>query len=852
MAELVDGWEVTSSSPGAWANPGKIRGASWIVATVPGTAAGAVGPDGRDFDDNDWFFRTRFSNESIGMPGGSAMPFGHVNFVLELDGIATVSEVFLNGELILESSSMWATHTVDVTERLLRENELVVACRALNPLMSVSKRPRQRWRTRLVREGSLRWYRTMIFGRSPGYAPSPAPVGPWRPIRIVARPASGIDELRVVPRLEGTDGVVGIRARPRGELSRAEVVLDGVRQCLIPGPEGWLQGEIHLKNVQPWWPHTHGQPRLYDLRIESEGESIARRRIGFRSLCFAQDIAQDGLDLHVNRVPVFLRGAVWTPMDLITLAPTPEAQRVVLERVRDAGLNMLRIVGTGAYESSTFFDLCDSLGILVWQDLMFASLDYPLSDLKFRSEVELEARQVLAGLAGRPSLAVLCGSHELEQQPAMLGLDPTLGRDSFWEETLPEVVSEFGADCAYLRSTPLGGDVPFHANRGVAHYFGVGGYFRPLSDVRHTGVRFAAECLPFANVPDTVELPTHDPEWKAGVQRDAGPAFQPAPGFDFDDVRDFYLGQLFGLDPVKLRRTDQDRYFELSRAASGEAMAEVMGEWRRAASPCTGALVLWMKDMVPGAGFGILDHRGQPKVAYHHLRRALAPVAVWTTDEGLSGVGVHVANDRGQTLRARLRLSLYHELHNRVAEAEEVIEVEPHGYLERTVEGVLGRFVDAALAFSFGPPAHDVIVVSLESIEQPSGILSQSMRFPAGRPLVRDSSERMGLSAMTDSRSDGSVLLTISTERLLYGVRLDFPGYEPEDNAFSVEPGIPRVICLRPSARQTGSVSGSLTALNLSGSLSIEQPPEDRLLDSSKRGLPAGVIQADGPPSCPA
>jgi beta-mannosidase len=828
VAELRAGWQVTSSAPNAWARPQDIVDATWVEAKVPGTAAAAVDPWSRNFDDEDWFFRTSFPAVEIASgDSGSSAQAADARFVLEFDGIATVSEVFLNGQLILESSSMWATHAVDVTDALLAENELVIACRALTPLMSVAKRPRQRWRTRLVHEGNLRWYRAMIFGRSPGYAPAPAPVGPWRPVRLVRRPTAGIEELRVAPRVDGGDGVVSIRARAYGNISDAEAIIGDATAELIPGADGWLQGEIRLTDVERWWPHTHGRPHLYELAIELDGTEAARRRIGFRSLGFAQDIFEDGLDLHVNGVPVFARGAVWTPMDLISLAPSDADLRRVLERARDAGMNMLRIVGTGAYESPQFFDLCDELGILVWQDLMFASLDYPISDPEFRAEVEREARQVLLALSGRPSLTVLCASHELEQQPAMLGLDPALGRNELWEEALPEIVSEYGPDCAYLRSTPIGGDVPFHANRGIAHYFGVGGYFRNLSDVRHTGVRFAAECLPFANVPDSVELPTHHPDWKAGVQRDAGPAFQLAPGFDFDDVRDFYMAQLFDVDPVKLRRMDQDRYFELSRATSGEAMAEVMGEWRRAGSPCRGALMLWMKDMVPGAGFGILDHRGQPKVAYHHMRRALAPIAVWTTDESVSGIALHVANDRGEPLRARLRLALYHDLHNRVAEAEEEIEVEPHGQLERTVEGMLGRFVDSALTFGFGPPAHDAIVVSIESLDEPGRLISQAMRFPAGRPLGRDSAERTGVRLAAHPGPGGAVSIVIESERLLYGTFLDIPGYELEDNAFSVEPGVARVIRARPAGPQANFVGGSLKALNLSDTVAMEPPPAD-------------------------
>ena len=589
--------------------------------------------------------------------------------------------------------------------------------------------------------------------------------------------------------------------------------------------DGWLTGEIRLAGVEPWWPHTHGTPRLYDLTTYVDGNEVARRRIGFRSLEFAPDIHEDGLELRVNGIEVFARGAVWTPVDAISLAPTQTELRRVLERARDAGMNMLRIPGTGSYESAQFFDLCDELGILVWQDLMFAVLDYPLSDPDFRAEVERETRQVLVSLSGRPSLVVLCANDEVEQQPAMLGLDPALGRHEFWEQTVPELVREYGADCACLRSTPVGGDLPFHADRGISHYFGVGGYFRPLSGVRHDAVRFAAECLTSAHVPDEVELPTHHPDWKLGVMRDAGPAFQLAPGFDFDDVRDFVMAQLFDVDPVTLRRTDQDRYFELSRVTPGEAMAEVMGEWRRTGSPCSGALVMWLKDMIPGAGFGILDHRGLPKLAYYYLRRALAPVAIWTADESVSGVVIHVANDRGQPLRARLRLTLYQDLRNRVGEADEVIEVAPHGSLQRTVEGMLGRFVDSALAFGFGPPSHDAIVVRLEAVDHASRLISQAARFPAGRPLARDSAERTGLRVVAHTQADGRVSIAIDCERLLYGVFLQIPGYEPEDNAFTVEPGIQRVIHARPVVSDENFVGGTLNALNLNATVAIASPP---------------------------
>jgi beta-mannosidase len=603
-------------------------------------------------------------------------------------------------------------------------------------------------------------------------------------------------------------------------------------------------GTLRLPGVHRWWPHTHGEPALYDarLRVSSATRSVVldAGHTGFRTLLPGasadHDVERDGLDLYVNGERVFARGAVWTPPDPVGLAPDGDALRAALERVRDAGMNMLRIPGTSAYESSGFHDLCDDLGLLVWQDFMFANLDYPLADAHFRATIEHEARLVLDQVAGRPSLAVLCGNSEIEQQVAMLGLDPALGRGELFADMLPTLIDEARADAVYVPSAPSGGALPFRPGRGVANYYGVGGYRRPLEDARRAEVRFAAECLAFSNVPDEAgveavrphgadQLVVHHPSWKVGVPRDVGS------GWDFEDVRDHYLELLFAVDPSELRRVDHERYLELSRAVTGEAMAEVFGEWRRTASPCGGALVLWLADLLPGAGWGIIDHSGRPKPAYHHLRRALAPVAVWSTDEGLGGIQVHVANDLAAPLVGRLRVTLYRDAEHRLAEAQEQLELPAHGACERDAEAMLGRFLDASWAYRFGPAGHDVVVSSLEwDVAEGHQALAQSFRFPAGRPLRQQPAEELGLTGTLRTVTDGAVELALRSRRLAYGVRIHVPGFAPSDDALTLEPGLARMIVLTPEAGAAGQASpaGSMTALNLRGRvrLSVEEASE--------------------------
>ena len=697
--ELSEGWEVACAAPGASPDIAELDGLEWLPARGPGHRGqrrfARRGDwdwhDGRDFDADDWWFRTRFDAE----PAAAGE-----ELILALDGIATVADVYLNGERVLSSDSMFAAHRLEVGRLIGPRNELAIHCRALAPLLEVSRRPRARWRTALVSNGNLRFYRTMLLGRAPGFAPGPAAVGPWKPVRLERRRGVAREAAGAAP-AAGRRGAGDWRcARCCGRsMARAR---SGRRRSSCPARETHIapaleltalddgtiaaSGELVIDDVRLWWPHTHGEPALYDARL-----LVGRRRASIGSTPERSGSARWRAGASSSAT-----GSRW-PSTACRCSLAARCGRRWIRRFRAraapsssepcgwspaAGMNMLRVPGIGCYESDEFYDLLRPAG------------DPRLAGLHVRQPRLPRVRRAVHGgraargdarcsaaLGRRPSLAVLCGGSEVAQQVAMLGLDPQLANGPLYGELLPSLVAQAGVDAPYIPSTPWGGDLPFRPGAGVANYYGVGAYRRPLTDARLAGVRFAGECLAFANVPDDEALeplaaaaasPVHHPRWKAGVPRDAGA------GWDFDDVRDHYLRELFGVDPVALRSSDAERYLELSRAVSGEVMAEVFGEWRRAGSPCGGGLVLWLTDLMPGAGWGVLDHRGEPKVAYHHLRRALAPVAVWSTDEGLDGVAVHVANDLPVPLATTLRIALYRDLEVRVDEARHDVELEPH------------------------------------------------------------------------------------------------------------------------------------------------------------------------------
>ncbi len=813
VQSLDDGWECASVEAGRIDHPSarESAGPEWRPARVPGTAASALtgrragdGWQTRNFDADDWWFRRR----DLPAPRGSART------VLRFGGLATLADVWLDGEPLLHSENMFLAHEVDVTGRLRAGSELVIRCASLEKELG-KRRPRPRWRSQLVTQQQLRWVRTTQFGRIPAWTPPLAPVGPYRPVHVETQTQVRVASADVVTRLEGDDGVcvASLRlAELDGAIEGVSLQVGDVRAELAceRASDGVVlaHGSVRIPRVARWWPFTHGEPALHavraDVRTSRTVVGVDLGRTGFRTI--EVDRAAGGFELRVNGVSVFCRGAAWAPIDIVGLQDPERETRAALQEVRDAGMNMIRMSGPFLYASQGLHDACDALGILVWQDFMFSNMDYPAADEAFTASARAEASQLLDRLQLSPSLAVTCGSAEVQQQAAMVGVRTEDWQSPLFAEVLPAAVRAVRPDVPYVESTPTGGALPFHVDVGVSHYFGVGAYRRPLDDARRSRVRFAAECLGFAHVPcdETIdafmegEPPTNHPRWKAVVPRDKGASW------DFDDVRDHYVREMFRVEPADLRAADVGRYLQLARVTTGEVMAAVMAEWRRGRSECRGALVWMLRDFRPGPGWGVVDALGRRKAAWYILRRAMLPTALFLTDEGLNGVALHVLNDGARALRARLRLMLYRHGELPVAEGETDVEVSAHGSLEVSGDSVLGRFTDSTYAYRFGPPGHDAVVATLLSADGET--LAQAFHFPCGR-----SSERLpdlGLTAVARAVSPGLWRLVVESRRLAQNVAVDAPGFVADDDFFHVDPRAPRTVHLRgdPSAKLSARV----------------------------------------------
>jgi beta-mannosidase len=579
-----------------------------------------------------------------------------------------------------------------------------------------------------------------------------------------------------------------------------------------------------IPDHQLWWPHTHGEPALYgaDIEIVHSNRVVKAElgSIGFRTVTLDAD---DGdFRIGINAVPVFCRGACWTPLDIVALDAPEAALDDAFAQLVESGMNMVRVGGTMVYESEAFLDRCDAHGVLLWQDFMFANMDYPV-DESFGADVESEVTDILSRLQGRPSVAVLCGNSEGEQQAAMWGAPREQWAHPLFHGPIAGLARQGCPDVPYWPSSTHGGAFPHQGNMGAASYYGVGAYLRPLEDARRAEVRFASECLAFANVPEdetlrrlpTVHrLRTHDPLWKARTPRDVGA------GWDFDDVRDHYLQRLFGVDPLALRYADHERYLDLGRVVTGEVMAAAFLEWRRRRSATRGALIWFLRDRWPGAGWGVVDAQGVPKAAWHYLRRALAPLAVGVSDEGCNGLAVHVINDASQEFVGNLELDVIHRGSRTVGATRTPFTVDGRSALELNAASLFDGFEDLSYAFRFGPPPHDLVSATVR--DQAGVARSRALHFVGTWPSQRESD--VGLKARIQSAAPSGLALTVSCRRFAQSVHVDVPGYRANDNYFHLLPDEERELLLRPAGGVSSPTRGTIRALNSEAFATVTLP----------------------------
>ncbi|HEX2704623.1 MAG TPA: hypothetical protein VHM65_02600 [Candidatus Lustribacter sp.] len=390
----------------------------------------------------------------------------------------------------------------------------------------------------------------------------------------------------------------------------------------------------------------HGGQPTYRLSVELvDGDMVLdrwERSIGFRDIRL--DTEPDGLGapftIVVGGQPVFVRGVNWVPDDLFVSALTPQRYRARLSEAKAAGATLVRVWGGGIYEDDAFYDACDELGLMVWQDFLFACAAYPEEE-PHRSEVEEEAREAVTRLMPHPSLVLWNGNNEnlwgwfdWDWQPRLVGR--TWGR-GYYLDLLPRVVAETDPTRPYWPGSPWSGGFGRHPNDdayGLVHIWDVWNT-RDYTDYRRRVPRFVAE-FGYQAPPTwaTLARAVHDDPLAPG-----------SPGMLHHQKADDGNGKLArGLSAHFAEPASFEDWHLLTQMNQARAVQTGVEHFRSHRGRCMGTIWWQLNDCWPVTSWSVIDGDGRRKPAWYALRAAYAPCLVTIQPRG-EGLAVVLVND---------------------------------------------------------------------------------------------------------------------------------------------------------------------------------------------------------------
>ena len=582
--------------------------------------------------------------------------------VLHCDGLDTLATVTVNGCLVGTAKNMHRTYEFDV-KSVLRAGENEISVKFDSPTRFIKEAyalSRADGSSDAMVGFPLIRKAHCMFGWD--WGPRLPDAGIWRDISILGVRTARIRDVHVLQLHEAGKVTLEINTHITELTGSADVKVS------VTAPDGTVltaEGEkavIEIEDPALWWPNGLGDQPLYTVTVElGDGLDSWSRRIGLRTLTVTRKKDQWGESFShcVNGVDVFAMGADYIPEDNLLPRVNPERTRRLLEDAKAANMNCVRVWGGGYYPDDFFYDICDELGLLVWQDFMFACAVYNLTE-DFEENIKAEFVDNVRRLRHHASLALWCGNNEMEQFVAQGEWVSSLRQKAdyikMYEYIIPKILKEEDPQTFYWPASPSSGgsfDEPQDPNRGDVHYWDVWHGLKPFTDYRNYLFRYVSE-FGFQSFPcmETIEAFTAPEDRNVFSyvmekhQRNAS-----ANGRIVS-----YLSQMY-LYPREL--TDLVYASQLLQA---QAMQYGVEHWRRNRndSRCMGAVVWQLNDCWPVASWASIDYYGRWKALHYYEKRFFAPVLISCHEEGILSQNTNV-NAEPFDLKKTARLNVSNE-----------------------------------------------------------------------------------------------------------------------------------------------------------------------------------------------
>lgn len=763
-------------------------------------------------EEHDWEYRASFTV--------TAATLAHTHVELAADGLDTVATVRLNGRVVARTENMFTGYRWEVKPLLRRgRNELIVH-------FASALRYIRRHRTgHRPREFNDPVGRSQVIRKQPcqfgwDWGPRLVTAGIWRDLRLESWTGNRLVDLRVTQD-HRPDGSVVLAFTP--ELARRDA------RAQITGTVS-LQGRVvakienqesKIENPHLWWPNGHGAQPLYQVDATVTGRDgrplgTWSRRIGLRTLVLDRhaDAAGETFQFVVNGRPVFAKGANWIPAHSFVAGLTRADYARDLGSAAAAHMNMIRVWGGGIYESEDFHDLCDELGLMVWQDFMFACAIYP-GDAAFLRSVRAEAAWQVRRLRHRASLALWCGNNEIAQlnSDGVGGINlqqPGPHRRAYeavFHRVLPAAVAKYDGVTGYWPSSQWRGTFaqsnavaathPEGEKRGDTHFWDVWHARHPVKDYEKWRFRFCSE-FGMQSYSSTATNATF-----------CSPPNDNVFGHEMESHQKNRGGNQVILDYVSRRYRfprSQDALIYLSQLNQAYCMQVGVEHYRRLMPHCMGALYWQLNDCWPVASWSSIEFTGRWRALHHVARRFFAPAIVSAHVPGdeettignyrrstVRHVHLYTVSDLPAPTRAELRWHLFH--------------LDGRGLLQgrRAVVLRYGRSVRQR-TLDLGPliAAHGrdhlhlriALFVGRRCVSEETVFLTPPRYLQLNRPRTRTSFRRL---------SPTRAALTFTTSAFQHRFTFDLRGiaHQSSDNYFELYPDAPKTVTVDLASPQT-------------------------------------------------
>ncbi|PIL34860.1 hypothetical protein GSI_02647 [Ganoderma sinense ZZ0214-1] len=652
IASVLDDVDPESSWTDAMAFPSEIHVELLKAGRIPDPFKGSNEHEVQWIGEREWLYHTRFDVPELERDWKNAE--------LVFEGLDTLCDVYLNGKKILYADNMFRTWSVSLSQDDLQDQGNLLLLHFISAKHLAKELETQYGRVRAgstnLGDPSRVYVRKAQYGWRWDWGPELMTCGPYRAISLITYTAR-IEAAKTralvspAPALSPSFKLDLVVSGDASVVSGAKVVLKQLDGTVVLEEEVQLSGGADLKDivswdlkdkVQLWWPVGYGSQTLYNVEVVllGEGDTLldsVKKRVGFRTVELIQEPLEEPdkygkgttFLFEVNGVRMFMGGSNWIPAHNFLTALTADDYRAWLTLLRDGNQNMVRLWGGGVYEPDVFYDICDELGVLVWQDFQFACGVYPAFD-SFVQSVKAEAEDNVKRLRHHPSLALFCGNNEDYQMVLQWGGIDALPARVLYEEVFPAVVAEHcDPPVPYHRGSPYGGKGwdTSDPTIGDVHQWNIwGGKEWPWQEYPSNGGRFVSEF----GIPSFPNIKTVD-YWLDGNTKDRWAQSKAMAQHDRAGSHErrfaIVMNENFRLT------SDLETHIYNSQLMQSEAVSLAYRTWRRewrgkGKQYTAGVLVWQMNDCWPVVSWAIADFFLRAKPVYYTIARELSPISV--------------------------------------------------------------------------------------------------------------------------------------------------------------------------------------------------------------------------------